>query len=82
MSKSPRSALLYPNPSGDDTTPLAPTVPSPVPQQFQKQHSHTSRTPRNLPPLLHTLDLALTMRIRFAFHIIVIERSASIAYEE
>lgn len=52
------------------------------PTTKQKAHSHASSTPRNLPPFLHTLYLSLPMRIRLAFHIVIIKRLTPIAYEE
>ena len=45
-------------------------------------YSHTSRTPRNLPPLSHALHLPPPVRLRLAHHVIVVERLASRADEE
>ena len=46
------------------------------------QYLHTSSTPRNLPPLPHTINFPLPMRFSLTFHIIVIESRASSADEE
>lgn len=56
--------------------------PTPSPQIKRRQNSHTSRTPRGLPPLPHTLDLALALRLRLAHHVVIVERLAPVADEE
>ncbi len=45
-------------------------------------YSHTSRTPRNLPPLPHTINLPPPPRILLAFHIIIIERATTCTNKE
>lgn len=44
--------------------------------------SHTSRTSRNPPPLLHTLKLPFPVRLCFAHHVVVIVVLASGTDEE
>jgi hypothetical protein len=42
---------------------------------------HTSRTARNLAPLLQTLDLALSVGLVLALHVVIVERLASVPDE-
>lgn len=43
---------------------------------------HTSSTPRNLPPLFHTLHLPLPVRLRLALHVVIIVGTAPRSNEE
>lgn len=45
-------------------------------------HSHTGRTSRRLPALSHAFDFALPFCLRLAYHVVIVERLASVAYEE
>lgn len=45
-------------------------------------YSHTSRTPRNLPPLPHTINLPPPLGIFLALHVIIIERATACTNKE
>lgn len=60
---------------------LSSTFPNPYGSR-KRRHSHTSSTPRNLPPLLHTFYLALPMRLRLALHVVIIVGAAPRSNEE
>ena len=49
---------------------------------MKKRDSHTSRAPRHLSALAHTLDFPPAIRLRFADHVVIIEWLAASANEE
>lgn len=48
----------------------------------RKKNIHTSRTTRNLPPLLQTIQLTAAIRLGLTLHIIIIESAAAVADKE
>lgn len=48
---------------------------------MEKRDVHTSRTTRDLPTLLHTLQLSPTLRLALTLHIIIVERRTPVPDE-
>ncbi len=64
--KSPSHSISKLSPRSSST----PEFPSPV--LFFRGHLHARRTPRNLPPFLHTVQLPPSIRLSLTLHVVVI----------